>query len=63
MKDKVYVHLKTGNSYIVREELEMKCPVTDEWLPAVLYQSLDTGVSYVRGKISFHNGFAQKMKT
>jgi hypothetical protein len=62
VKEKVYIHLKTGNEYLVLEEIDMKCPVTDNWIPAVLYEpfTLDCDVKYCRSKESFKKSFALK---
>ena len=60
MKDKIYIHLKTGNEYLVLEELEMKCLMTEGWHRAVLYQSLETGRKYVRAIVSFEKSFVEK---
>lgn len=60
MINKIYIHLKTGNEYLVRELLEMKSLETEGWHEAVLYQSLDSGRSYVRALVSFEKSFAEK---
>ena len=60
MKNKVFVFNKTGNSYLVLEEGEMKDPSTREWLKSVVYKSLETGNIYTRELNDFLNIFSIK---
>lgn len=60
MKNKVFVFNKTGNSYLVIEEGEMKDPSTREWLKSVVYKSLETGNIYTRELNDFLNKFSIK---
>lgn len=55
----IFVHLKTGNRYIVIEgvHLKMKNPTTREWSEAVLYESWTDRRRYVRDKEDFKENF------
>ena len=62
MINKVFIHTKTGNEYLVLEEVEMKCPISEAWYSAVLYEpfTMDADVKYVRAKDSFEKSFKEK---
>jgi hypothetical protein len=62
MVNKVYIHTKTGNEYLVLEMVDMKCPATDKWLSGILYEpfTIDADVKYVRAKESFVKSFTEK---
>lgn len=57
----IYVHLETGNRYIVRKStytgIKLKNPTTREWSDAVIYESWADRKKYVRDKEDFRKHF------
>jgi len=55
--DKIYVHADGGRYRVLNLGIKMKCPVTGEWLKAVLYEheheDYGTGIEYVRTQKDF----------
>lgn len=60
--DCIYVHTESGGRYrVLNIGVKLKCPVTGEWLKAVLYEpeseDYGTGSEYVRTQKDFCSKF------
>lgn len=56
-KKNTYVYPKTKNKYLVKGIVKMKDTLSNEWIDAVLYISLENGQYYVRDKRQFLDKF------
>ncbi|MBP3732202.1 MAG: hypothetical protein J6I84_03040 [Bacilli bacterium] len=63
MKNKIYIYNKTGNQYRVLGDAKFKHPETREWVKCIIYQSVDTGETYVRETGEFMERFTEQIKS
>lgn len=56
-KKNIYVYPKTKNKYLVKGIVKMKDTLSNKWIDAVLYMSLENGHYYVREKKQFLDKF------
>lgn len=51
------MYIYKGKLYNFVKNAKMKSPITRSWIDAVIYESNDTGETYVRAKSEFHKRF------
>lgn len=59
LRKKLYVYPKTENKYLPLRYCKLKCPVTGEWLDAIVYKDIVTEQVYVREKNDFYKKFVK----
>lgn len=56
-RDRMYICPKNGHQYMPLSRCRMKCPASDEWLDALIYQDCNTKQLYVMDMKDFHDKF------
>lgn len=58
-RDRMYVYPKNGHRYSPLYRCRMKCPASDEWLDALIYQDCNTKHLYVMDRKDFFDKFVK----
>lgn len=58
-RDRMYVYPKNGHRYLPLYRCRMKCPASDEWLDALIYQDCNTKHLYVMDRKDFFDKFVK----
>ena len=58
-RDRIYVYPKNGHQYLPLYRCRMKCPASDEWLDALIYQDCNTKHLYVMDRKDFFDKFVK----
>ena len=58
-RDRMYVYPKNGHQYLPLYRCRMKCPASDEWLDALIYQDCNTKHLYVMDRKDFFDKFVK----
>lgn len=58
-RDRMYVYPKNGHQYMPLYRCRMKCPTSDEWFDALIYQDCNTKHLYVMDRKDFFDKFVK----
>lgn len=59
IREKLYIYPKNGHQYLPLFRCRLKCPASEQWFDALIYQDYDSKYLYVREKKDFFDKFVK----